>query len=182
MTEPRIAPVTDVPPDLGEILGKTLMRDGKPLNIFGTLGRNPEVLKQFNRLAGYLLTRGIIPGREREIVILRVGSNCGSIYEFGQHTLIGRSVGLTDDEILLLTRPAGDGAWSPEDRALVDMADELCATDDVSDATWSALAGRWNEAELVELLVVAGVYRLVSGFLNAARVQLDDGVPGWPQP
>jgi hypothetical protein len=29
-------------------------------------------------------------------------------------------------------------------------------------------------------LVVAGFYRLVSGFLNSAGVQLDDGVPGFP--
>ena len=39
---------------------------------------------------------------------------------------------------------------------------------------------RWSDAELVELLVVAGFYRLVSGFLNSAGVQLDDGVPGFP--
>ena len=48
------------------------------------------------------------------------------------------------------------------------------------DATWSALAARWNDAELVELLVVAGFYRLGSGFLNSAGVQLDPGVPGFP--
>jgi hypothetical protein len=33
---------------------------------------------------------------------------------------------------------------------------------------------------LVELVVVAGFYRLVSGFLNTMGVQLDAGVPGWP--
>jgi alkylhydroperoxidase family enzyme len=60
------------------------------------------------------------------------------------------------------------------------MADELAADDCVSDATWNALATRWSDAELVELLVVAGFYRLVSGFLNSAGVQLDDGVPGFP--
>ena len=30
------------------------------------------------------------------------------------------------------------------------------------------------------LLIVAGFYRLVSGFLNSTGVQLDDGVPGFP--
>jgi hypothetical protein len=60
------------------------------------------------------------------------------------------------------------------------MADDLSTDDCVSDATWAALSTRWSEAELVELLVVAGFYRLVSGFLNSAGVQLDDGVPGFP--
>ena len=32
----------------------------------------------------------------------------------------------------------------------------------------------------MELIVVAGFYRLVSGFLNSAGVQLDSGVPSWP--
>jgi 4-carboxymuconolactone decarboxylase len=50
----------------------------------------------------------------------------------------------------------------------------------VSDDTWAALSTRWSDAELVELLVVAGFYRLVSGFLNSAGVELDPGVPGFP--
>ena len=60
------------------------------------------------------------------------------------------------------------------------MSDELSDDDCVSDATWELLATRWSEAELVELLVVAGFYRLVSGFLNSAGVQLDEGVAGFP--
>jgi hypothetical protein len=42
------------------------------------------------------------------------------------------------------------------------------------------LAARWPDDALVELLVVAGFYRLVSGFLNSTGVQLDEGVPGFP--
>ena len=61
------------------------------------------------------------------------------------------------------------------------LADELSADDRVGDATWERLAARWSDAELVELLLVAGMYRLVSGFLNSTGVQLDDGVPGFPR-
>ena len=38
-----------------------------------------------------------------------------------------------------------------------------------------------DDRPLVELVVVAGFYRMVSGFLNSAGVQLDAGVPGWPE-
>ena len=38
------------------------------------------------------------------------------------------------------------------------------------------------EAELVELVMVAGTYRLVSGFLNTMGVELDADTPGWPEP
>ena len=35
-------------------------------------------------------------------------------------------------------------------------------------------------AVLVHLLMAAGCYRVVSGFLNTCGVELDEGVPGWP--
>jgi hypothetical protein len=61
------------------------------------------------------------------------------------------------------------------------MCDELCADDCVSGETYARVAATHDEAEMLELVVVAGFYRLVSGFLNTFGVQLDPGVPGWPQ-
>lgn len=182
-THPRIEPIdlADVTDDeLRTTLAGALTLDGRPLNIFGVLGHHPKLLKRFNLLGGFLLNKGVIPERERELVILRVGWNARAVYEFGQHTIIGKRCGLTDDEIAALTTSPHDHAWSPDDLALIALADDLAATDCVSDGTWLALTSRWSDAELVELLVVAGFYRLVSGFLNSAGVQLDDGVPGFP--
>jgi alkylhydroperoxidase family enzyme len=121
----------------------------------------------------------VLPAREREIVILRTGFRAGSEYEFGQHTRIGRDAGLTDAEIARLA-DAGHGDWNDADRALVDMVDELCADDVVSDPTWQRLAQHWDEAQLLELLVLAGYYRLVSGFLNSVGVALEPETPAWP--
>jgi alkylhydroperoxidase family enzyme len=182
-TAPRIEPIDldDVTDDeLRDTLASALTLDGRPLNIFGVLGHHPKLLKRFNLLGGFILNKGLLPERERELVILRVGWNARAVYEFGQHTVIGRRCGLTDDEITALTLSPDDHQWSADDRALIALADDLAADDCVSDGTWLALAERWSEAELVELLVVAGFYRLVSGFLNSAGVQLDDGVPGFP--
>jgi hypothetical protein len=109
-----------------------------------------------------------------------VGANAQSVYEFGQHTLIGRDCGITDEEVLALTLPADAHPWSEGDRDLIALADDLCADDCASDETWARLKGRWDDEAMVELVTVAGFYRLVSGFLNSAGVQLDPGVPGWP--
>ncbi len=179
-TSARIQPVVEPDAALQEILAGALTHDGTPLNIFGALGRHPKLLKRFNLLGGFLLNKGLLPEREREIVILRIGWNARAVYEFGQHTLIGRRCGLTDDEIAALTRSVDDHDWSDDDRALIALADELSADDCVGDDTWARLASRWGDAELVELLVLAGFYRMVSGFLNSAGVELDDGVPGFP--
>jgi hypothetical protein len=74
----------------------------------------------------------------------------------------------------------GDAGWSADETALIAMVDDLCDDDVVSDATWSRLAQRWSEEELLELLVLAGYYRLVCGLLNSAGVALEPGTPGWP--
>ena len=177
----RIAPVSAPADDVKELLSRGIdAPDGTPLNIFATLAHHPALLKRFLNYAGYFLNKGLLPPREREIVILRVGWNCRSVYEFGQHTVIGERVGLTGKEISALTQDVSVHRWTDVDRALIAMCDELCDDNCVSDATWQALSKRWNHAELTELVMVAGTYRLVSGYLNTVGVQLDADTPGWP--
>lgn len=177
----RISPKEPDTDELREIFSKTISTpSGQPLNIFGTLAHHPKLLKRFNVLGGFLLNSGLLPAREREIVILRVGWNCQSVYEFGQHTVIGIREGLTQAEVEAITRPVSAHDWSEVDSSLIAAADDLCVDDCVSDATWQRLASRWTEAELMEIVMVAGMYRMVSGFLNSVGVELDPGIPGWP--
>jgi alkylhydroperoxidase family enzyme len=165
-SQPRIAPLPNDRPDRPQ------------LNIFRTLANNPELYKAFLSLGGHLLAGGGLPAREREIVILRTGRRAQSEYEFGQHRAIGRDAGLTDQEIEWL---ATDGDWSPDDAALVAMVDELTEDDVVSAATWERLSKRWSDNQLLELLMLCGFYRLVSGVLNSVGVALEPHTAGWPE-
>lgn len=180
---PRLSPVWPLNNELTEIMkGSIAGSTGRPLNIFGTLAHNPRLLKRFLPFGGYFLNRGLIPAREREIVILRVGHNTGSVYEFGQHTVIGKRAGLTDEEILAVTHDPSVHGWTPRERGLIDMTDEICAHDCVGADTWSALRTEWDDAQLCELVLLVGEYRMVAGFLNTMGVQLDADTPGWPAP
>jgi alkylhydroperoxidase family enzyme len=179
---PRISPLVDLTEELQTIMGGGINSPaGTPLNIFGTIAHHPKLLKRFMNFAGLFLNKGLLPAREREIVILRVGWNCQSVYEFGQHTVIGQRVGLSLTEIGALTKKPNEFNWSERDTALIAMSDELCADDCVSEATWKLLTTYWKENELIELVMVAGTYRLVSGFLNTMGVELDVDTPGWPE-
>jgi len=174
----RIAPLTSFEGEAAEILATSMGRDREtPLNIFATLAHHPKLFKRFNLFGGFLLNKGLLPAREREIVILRVGANARAAYEFGQHTLIGAASGLSEAEIAALARRDPGSDWNDTDRDLIAMSDELCADDCVGGDTFARLTERWSEAEIMELIVVAGFYRLVSGFLNSAGVELDEGVP-----
>ena len=150
------------------------------VNVSGTLANSKVLSRIVGGSAGVVMSASNTDPRLRETVILRMGWNCQSIYEFGQHQMFGRSVGLTDAEIYNITRPISLGQWGPAEAALLQMVDDLYADDCVTDATWAEAAQHFGTADIIHVLTAAGCYRLVSGFLNSAGVQLDDGVPGWP--
>ena len=122
-----------------------------------------------------------MPARDREMLILRIGWLCQAKYEFGQHTLNGKEVGLTDEEILRITKGPDAPGWSEFDAALIQAADELYNDAIISDATWNTLSERYDEKQLMDVVFTVGQYNLVSWALNSFGVQLEEGVPGFPK-
>lgn len=179
-SDPRVTPEADPAPEVAEMLSKTMSdADGVPLSIFRTMARHPRMMKRFNVLGGFFLTRGELPARDRELCILRTAWRCDCEYEWAQHVLVGRQAGLTDEEIARVTRPA-DGDWSAADALLLEATDEVLDSVDVSDRTWGDLAGHFSEVQLIELVTLIGFYRMTAGFLNTTGVQKEPELPGWP--
>ncbi len=178
-TSPRVPPVEKV---LERARASMANSPANAVNVVATLATNRSLNKAFGSFAQHLLFSGTVDARLREIVILRMGWNCQAVYEFGQHTLFGRSVGMTDDEIYRTTRPLRNGGWGEVEAALIQMTDDLYADDCVSDATWAELERHFDHSSIMEFMAAALCYRLVSGMLNSCGVQLDEGVPGWPEP
>ena len=179
----RLEPVEDPTPEQAELLEPyRTFSGGEPFNIFRTLARHPKLFKRSMVLATGLLVKGALPPRIREIAILRVAWRSASVYEWGQHVRIGLDSGLTPPEIDSLATDAADAGWSDAERLTVTVADELCQTVDLTDATWAAAVAEWGEQDLMELIFLVGNYRMLAGFLNAARVELDDGLGGFPAP
>jgi alkylhydroperoxidase family enzyme len=146
-----------------------------PPNVFLTLGRHPRLFRAWLRFAGRLMPRGKLPRTETELVILRVAHNCGSEYERAQHERIGRSVGLTDEQIASVADgPEADG-WSDRERALLTAADELHRDRVISDATWASLTRQYDERELIEICMLIGHYEMLAMVLASLRVQPERG-------
>ena len=177
MHPPRLPPLEPPhPPELAEELARLMPPGLPPLALFRTLAHNPRVLRKFRQ--GSLLDRGSIERREREIVILRTCARCGSEYEWGVHvTVFAARVGLTDAQVAATLLPGAfavdDAAWSPRDRLLLRVADELHDSSTLSDALWSELAGSFQPEQLVELIVLAGFYHTVAFVTNALGVPLE---------
>jgi alkylhydroperoxidase family enzyme len=148
-------------------------------NILRTLVRHPKLFESWEPFASYIFDKSTLPPREREILMLRIGWLYRSVYEFGQHAIIGKKVGLTDEEILRIMDGPDAPGWDPFDANLLRAVDELHRDAFITDPTWNALAKRYNVEQLFDVIFTVGEYSLVCMFLNSLGVQLDEGVPNW---
>lgn len=178
LEKPRVEPLSDeeIDPELDQQLG------GRVLNIFRTLAHHPKLIKSWLSFGTYLLSDSTLPKRDREIAILRVGWLCKSGYEWGQHVVIGKKAGLSDEDIDRITRGAEAEGWSAAESALLRATDELHQDSFVGDASWVALCEHYSTQQLMDFVFTVGQYHLVSMALNTFGVQLEPGVKGFPTP
>jgi 4-carboxymuconolactone decarboxylase len=182
LKEPRIAPLGEQQwtKQQKKLLAPS-KQAGLVLNISSTLARHPILLERWNTFGHYVITEQSLPPRDREILILRIGWLCQAEYEFGQHTMVGKGVGLTDKEIFHITKGPDDPEWGRFDAALIRATDELHKDAFITDATWKVLVERYNEKQLMDVIFTVGNYNLVSMALNSLGVQRESGVPGFPK-
>jgi alkylhydroperoxidase family enzyme len=178
--QPRIPPLPEAEWDdrTRELLSRAGVPGGDAVNIFATLVRHPRLFRHWLPFGGALLT-GSLPARDRELLVLRTAWSCRSEYEWGQHVRIAGSAGVTPEEIERVAG-TGTGGWSRHEAALLRAADELHRDDCVGDETWTTLAERYDEQQLIEVVMLVGQYRLVAGALNSLGVRREPGVAGFP--
>jgi len=156
-----------------------------PSNVLGLFANHPALAKAFLRYNAYLLGRdSTIPPHIRELAILRVAWRRRCRYEWAQHVRIARRAGVTDAEIAMVRAGAdaragaGDGyAPGHEITALIIAAvDELDANSGLSDGIYQALADKFDDRQLMDLVFTIGTYGLLAMAFNAFGLDLDPGL------
>ncbi len=175
---PRITPLE--PPFDAELdaLLKQMTPPGAPnvLALFRVLAKNPKLAERMMSTGGHFLGKGSsLPLRDRELVIDRTCARCGAEYEWGVHvTAFAKAAGLSDAEVRhTVSYPADPDAWPPNEAALLAMVDALHDTSTLDDEQWTALAAHYDEAQIVELLMLVGWYHAISFVCNGLRVPLE---------
>ena len=158
-----------------------------PISLFRVLARHLPLSGAMEPLGKFHLGRGpdaaTLPPRVRELVILRVCARLGCEYEWGVHVgfFAGR-VGLTDAQVAETVHgPAEASPLSAAERRIIALVDSLHDHGAVDDAAWAELARDFTEAQLLELLVLAGWYHAVAFVANGARVPLEAWAPRFPE-
>ena len=179
LSRPRIEPIheKDWSEDQAAVFKGQKMR-GNVQNIFRTMANHEKLAKRWLVFGNHILAKSTLPARDREIAILRIGWLCQSAYEWGQHIVIGKRVGLSDAEFENIKQGASAG-WTAHEALIIHAADELHADAFISDETWAGLKETYQDQQMMDLVFTCGQYNMVSMALNSFGVQLDPDISGF---
>ncbi|MDB5576855.1 MAG: Carboxymuconolactone decarboxylase [Bradyrhizobium sp.] len=152
----------------------------EPRNVLRTVANSPATLVAWMPFMDHGRYR-LFDLREREIVILRVSRNIGSNYGWAAHQAVARRLeALSDDEIGRLLGDELD-TFVPREQALIAATDDMTCTHRIGRDAMSALrAAGLTDAELVDLVMLAGEYMMVGMVTRSFDVPLDAGLVGLP--
>src|ERR1700744_4676713 len=176
----RIAPLQPpYPPDIQAQFDR-IMRGAPPLMLFRVIAGNARAWDKFR--AGSLLDKGPLSLREREIVIDRTCARTGCEYEWGVHVAIfAEAAGLSDEQVRATVRGGADApCWSAAEQALIAAVDALHERASLSDAEFAALSTHYDDDQILEIIMLCGVYRPVSYLANGLALPLEENAAQFP--
>ena len=161
---------------------KAVMPEGMPpLAIFRAVANNPRVLSRM--ISGGLLDKGSISISARELIILRACARTGAEYEWGVHVAgFATKAGFTAKQIEHTCLNAIDPlVWSDEQKVLLMLVDELHSTNEIGEELWIALSSHFQTNQLIELVMLTGLYHAVSFIVNAFEIERESFAPAFPE-
>jgi 4-carboxymuconolactone decarboxylase len=127
--------------------------------------------------------RTSLPDGLKELAIVIAGARWRSEFEFWGHARLARKGGIPD-AVIDAVRDGRRPEFDDDDQTIVyDLIHPLVTDGFVGDDSFAAAQQRFGDRGVVELVMLAGYYTMVSLTLNAFAVPLPPGVdPAWPPP
>lgn len=184
-SEPRIPPLkrsewTDQARDVFAVLqGPDGWENGPRYDIISIFAQHPSLARPFLTFTRHFLMNSILPDRVRELVVLYVGWTCKSKYEWLSHIREGlRSGAITEHDIEAIKQGAGSPHWSDFERDLLRAIDQMRDSYDLDEELWAALAAKFDQRQMMELMFAIGTYMMLSALVNSLRIPLEAGAEG----
>ncbi len=179
LATPRIAPLAETQwtDAHRQRLDKFLPAGTRPGNGLRTLLNVPELVDHTMSFHGYILRNSTLPPRIRELLALRTAWLHGSDVIWRERVPFARTAGLTDVELRrIAVGPAAPG-WDAFEANLLHMADQLFRNSFVNDATYRAIAARYDACSLMNAGMTVADVAAIAFLYNSLGVQPDDVPP-----
>jgi len=148
--------------------------------VIGLLARHPKLAQAFLTFNGYLLRRGELPARLRELVILAVAYQHRSAFEWGQHVKMALAAGVSEDAIGRIA--SGSAGFEGNDQLVLAAAEELLGNGTVTGPTWNRLVAELGTHQAIEVIFVVGAYGTTGMAFGTWGVERQPGSAELPDP
>ncbi len=178
---PRIAPRTELSDEERAMAAppKGFEDAGAVPPIWGILLHNPELARNYIPISSQFMVAGKLAPRDRELAILRNAWLMQAPFIWGEHVPLAKKlVGLTTQDVEGVMTGSAAAHWNAHERAVLKAVEELHDGAMISDPTWAELARDMSKAQLVELPIFVGQYKVLAYFQNALRIELREGNAG----
>jgi 4-carboxymuconolactone decarboxylase len=181
--------------DLGERGGRSAEQEafyaelkeqrGRLDGLYGTLVLHRGLAEMMLEIGRFYRTAATVPDRYREAATLAVATETKCAYVWSKHEPTARNAGLPQPAIEALRHGQYDSTeLSPHERDVVALTLEALALQSIPADLQERIADVYGVEGVLELSVLAGVYRMIAGYLTSIDVPLpDDGRDPWgPDP
>ena len=172
------------PPDLVTAI-KSRRAGGRLLNLDRMLLHSPNFAKGWNGMFAAIRNQLSLPGKLRELAIMQIGVLNKAEYEWAQHEGEFLKAGGTREQLDALRKGAAVSGGDPKlfddaERATLALTREMTQKIDVSDGTMKRVRSLLPDPQVVELIGTIAGYNMVSRFVAATGVELEEPLP--PEP
>jgi alkylhydroperoxidase family enzyme len=149
-------------------------RRGKLINIYRMLLNAPPLAESWFNHSNTVRWKTTLPGRLREIVIIRMGHVTKSQYVLRQHVpSLAVADGLSLAECDELADWRASKFFSASERAALAYADIMTREIVVPDPVFAEVDRHFNARQIVELTVLVGTYNMNARVLQALQLDLE---------
>jgi 4-carboxymuconolactone decarboxylase len=161
--------ITEGPRSQGPRLFELVSETGTLLGPFNEFLLSPDLGDALQQLGAAIRYRSGLSDRLREMAILVVAAARDSSFERSAHEAVGRSVGLTDEELAAIAEQSPIDLEDPVEAAGLRLTRAL-VDGDVDDETWAACVPPLARENVFELTTLVGYYSILALQMRVFRV------------
>jgi alkylhydroperoxidase family enzyme len=150
-------------------------RGGKLLNLYKMLLHAPPLAEGWLAFLTSVRQRTELPGRYRELAILRIAVLNGAEYELNAHVPFALEEGIRQATIDALRANCVPDELDAADRAVVAYTDSMTRDIHVPEEVFAAVRAHFADRQVVELTATVAAYNCVSRFLEALCIDDEQG-------
>ena len=142
-------------------------------NVAKALANSPGLATRVFPLANYFMNQSPLDKRARELAVLMLMKRCDCEYGFVRHIEIAKREGISQQQIDGIGSYRNSGAFSDNDKLILQYAEELTTKARVDDELFNKVAAVVGKDKMVDLTGAIAFWNMMARNLNALQVGLE---------